>query len=100
MTGVLGALAAFGTEQDLDGLAGSGIASQVNTHVFVEAGGRPLMPGIVWQDTRAAEDAAALGARVTAADRIAWCGAAIQIEASHALSRMAHVRRVHPEVYA
>ena len=97
--GVIGALTAFGAEHDLGGLAGIGICSQVNTHVFVDAGGRQLMPAIVWQDTRAAEDAAALDARVTADEKIAWFGAPIPIDASHALSRMAHVRRVHPEAY-
>jgi xylulokinase len=100
MDGVLGALTAFGAEYDLGGLAGIGICSQVNSHVFVDAGGKPLMPAITWQDTRAAEDAATLDTRVTAEQKIGWFGAPIPIDASHALSRMAHVRRVHPEVYA
>ena len=33
-------------------VAAIGICSQVNTHVFVDAGGRPLRPAILWQDQR------------------------------------------------
>src|SRR5438445_6731743 len=33
-------------------VAAIGICSQVNTHVFVDADGRPLRPAILWQDQR------------------------------------------------
>jgi xylulokinase len=98
--GVLAALAAFGDGHDLGGLRGIGIASQVNTHVFVGDGGRALLPAITWQDTRCALDAAALDAQVATAQKEAWFGAPIPIDASHALSRMAHVARVHPDQWA
>jgi xylulokinase len=98
--GVIAALATFTEGHDLDGLAGIGICSQVNTHVFVDADGNALLPAITWQDTRCAHDAAALEARVSADQKTAWFGSPIPIDASHALSRIAHVRRVHPDIHA
>lgn len=98
--GVLAALASFAAAHDLSGLAGIGICSQVNTHVFVGAGGRALLPAITWQDTRSAPDAAALEAKVSAEQKLAWLGAPIPIDASHALARLAHVGRVDPAAYA
>lgn len=100
MAGVLGALAEFTGTYDLGGLAGIGICSQVNTHVFADADGAPLRPAITWQDSRPGGDAAALDARVTAAQKIAWFGGPLPIDASHALSRMAWVARTAPETYA
>lgn len=100
MDAIDAALAAFAAAHDLSGLQGIGLCSQVNTHVFVDAAGRALLPAIVWQDTRAAADAAALEARIAPADKLAWFGAPIPVDASHALSRMAHVARVRPEVWA
>jgi xylulokinase len=100
MDALFAALAAFSAEHDLSGLAAIGLTSQVNTHVFVDAKGEPLLPAIVWQDTRAAEDAAVLETRVSAEQKIGWFGAPIPIDASHQVSRMAYVRRVHPEIYA
>lgn len=100
MDGVLGALQHFADGHDLGGLAAIGICSQVNTHVFVDAAGAPLLPAIIWQDGRAAPDAAALEAQTNAAQKTAWFGAPMPIDASHALSRMAHVRRSWPEIYA
>lgn len=96
---VIAALASFAAAHDLTGLKGIGLCSQVNTHVFVDATGAPLMPAITWQDTRAAPDAASLDARVTPAQKLAWFGGPMPIDASHALSRMAHVQRVRPETY-
>jgi xylulokinase len=100
MAGVLGALAQFEGKHDLSGLRGIGICSQVNTHVFVGDDAAPLLPAIIWQDSRSAPDAAALDAQVTAGQKLAWFGGPMPIDASHALSRMAHVRRMHPDVYA
>ncbi|MBI4924241.1 MAG: carbohydrate kinase [Devosia nanyangense] len=99
MDGVLDALTSFAPDHDLSGLAGIGICSQVNTHVFVDAAGTPLLPAMVWQDTTAAPDAAALDAQVSADQKLAWFGGPMPIDASHALSRLAYVRRVHPDVY-
>ena len=100
MDGVLAALSQFAAGQDLSGLAGIGICSQVNTHVFVDGAGQPLLPAILWQDGRSARDAGELDAHVTAQQKLDWFGGPVPIDASHALSRMAHVRRTAPDIYA
>lgn len=100
MDGVLAALTEFGSRHDLSALAGIGIGSQVNTHVFVGSNGAPLIPAITWQDTRCAGDAAALTAQFSTAQQTKFFGGALTIDASHALSRMAYVARAHPDVYA
>ena len=100
MDSVLGALQQFADQHDLSGLAAIGICSQVNTHVFVDAAGEPLLPAIIWQDSRASPDAAALEAQTTPQQKTKWFGGPIPIDASHALSRMAHIRRVRPDLYA
>lgn len=98
--GIHAALTEFASRYDLSGLVGIGITSQVNTHVFVGSGGTALIPAITWQDTRCAADAAALAEQVSAAQQTVWFGGPVPIDASHALSRMAYVARVHPEIYA
>ncbi|MEM7488006.1 MAG: FGGY family carbohydrate kinase [Pseudomonadota bacterium] len=80
-------------------IAAVGLCSQVNTHAFLDADGAPLIPAIVWQDGRAHAEAAELDARVDPADKIAWWGAPMPIDASHALSRMEWVSRHRPEVW-
>lgn len=100
MDGVLAALGRFADGHDLSGLAGIGICSQVNTHVFVDGAGEPLLPAILWQDVRSAPDAAVLDAQVSAQQKLDWFGGPVPIDASHALSRMALVRRTQPEIYA
>jgi xylulokinase len=77
-----------------------GLCSQVNTHVFVDAGGRALAPALTWQDTRCAADAAALDARLALEDKIGWWGAPLPVDASHVLARMAHVTRTAPDLWA
>src|ERR1700744_3573568 len=72
--GVLAALTEFASQHDLSGLAGIGITSQVNTHVFVGSDGAPLIPAITWQDTRCAAVAAALTARLRTAQQSAGFG--------------------------
>jgi xylulokinase len=100
MAGVLGALSQFEAMLAPGSLAGIGICSQVNSHVFVDAAGVPVRPALTWQDGRAAPDAAAIDARVTAADKLDWFGGPVPIDASHALSRIAYVARTEPEVFA
>ncbi len=100
MDGVLGALAHFAEVADLSGLMGIGICSQVNTHVFVDVDGKPVRRAIVWQDSRPAPDAAAIDATVTEAEKLAWFGGPVPIDASHALSRIAFVKRTEPDVFA
>lgn len=82
------------------GAAALCLTSQVNTHVFVDAGLEVLHPALVWQDGRAAAAGAALEREVTVADKIAWLGAPIPIDASHALARMAWMRAERPGVWA
>ena len=80
-------------------VASIGICSQVNTHVFVDAQGQPLAPAIVWQDTRAADAAAALDAQVTPAQRETWWKSNMGVGASHTLARMAWMRAHQPDVW-
>ena len=80
-------------------IAAIGLTSQVNTHLFLDVAGRPLMPAMLWQDGRAAVEAAALDAAVPVAQKIAWWGAPMPIDASHALARMVWVARHKPEIW-
>jgi xylulokinase len=100
MAGVRDALETFAGAHDLSGLLGIGLCSQVNTHVFIDANSEPLLPAFVWQDGRCSDDAAALDDRITLAQKLVWFGGPMPIDASHALSRMAHVARLHPDLYA
>lgn len=93
-------LQTFARDHDVSGLRGIGICSQVNTHVFLGEDGVPLLPAITWQDTRSALDAAALEALTNPEEKTRWFGGPMPIDASHALARMAYVRRVHPEIWA
>ncbi len=81
-------------------IAGVGLCSQVNTHVFTDANGEALLPAILWQDGRCAVEAAGLDRQVAPEDRMAWWGAPLPIDASHVLSRMAWVRRYHPGIWS
>src|SRR3569833_1680596 len=74
MGSVLDALQAFATQHDLRGLAGIGICSQVNTHVFVDAAGAPVRAAITWQDGRAAPEGAGINAQVSAQQKIGRVG--------------------------
>lgn len=100
MDSVLAALHHFAGSADLSSLAGIGLCSQVNTHVFVGHTGQVLRPAITWQDSRAASDAAALDRQVSPQQKTEWFGGPIPIDASHALSRMAFVARTEPSIWA
>lgn len=76
------------------------ITSQVNTHVFVDQAGAAVAPAIVWQDGRAATQAAELEAHVSAKQKQAWWGAPMPIDASHACARMAWMVQERPEIWA
>lgn len=76
-----------------------GLCSQVNTHVFLDASGTPLLPAILWQDGRATQQARALDTAVTDAQKCAWWGAPMPIDASNVLSRMAWVAQTHPDIW-
>ena len=92
---VLEALSQFGE----GGVEAIGLCSQVNTHVFVDAQGKALMPAFTWQDGRCAKEAAKLDAEITEAEKLAWWGAPLPIDASHILSRMAYVAKHFPDVW-
>jgi xylulokinase len=92
---VLEALSQFGES----GVEAIGLCSQVNTHVFVDAQGKALMPAFTWQDGRCAEEAAKLDAQIMEAEKLAWWGAPLPIDASHILSRMAYVAKHFPDVW-
>lgn len=77
-----------------------GICSQVNTHVFVDADGSPLAPAIVWQDGRAAGEAALLDAQISPAQRETWWKSNMAVGASHTLAHMAWMRRHQPALWA
>lgn len=70
----------------------SSICSQVQTHVFVDAGGQALAPAITWQDLRATAEAEALAARIDPA--------LMAINASHTLPRIAWMQRHRPDLWA
>ena len=76
-----------------------GLCSQVNTHVFVDGKGAPLAPAILWQDGRAASEAAEIDAGLTEAQKIAWWVAPMPIDASHAIARMAWMARHQPLIW-
>ncbi len=94
------ALAQFAGEGLAGRIAVGCLTSQVNTHVFVDRAGKALMPAILWQDTRAKDEAAELDARLSIEQKIALLGAPIPVDASHPLARMLWVARHAPEVWA
>lgn len=94
------ALAQFAAE-DLGGSVGFGcLCSQVNTHVFVDRKGAALAPAILWQDLRAAAEAAELDARMSVAEKIRYLGSPTPMDASHPLARMLWMARHRPEIWA
>ena len=99
MESVLAALQHFADVADLSSVAGIGLTSQVNTHVFVGADYAPVRPALTWQDTRSAGDAARLDGQVTRVQKTEWFGGPVPIDASHALSRMAFIARTEPETW-
>ncbi|MCR6480874.1 FGGY-family carbohydrate kinase [Variovorax sp. ZS18.2.2] len=80
-------------------VAAVGACSQVNTHAFVDADGRPLAQAIVWQDTRATDAAAALDAQIDPAQRERWWKSNMTVSASHTLARMEWMSKHRPDVW-
>lgn len=76
------------------------LTSQVNTHVFVDPTLNVLHPAIVWQDGRAGIAGAEIEAGISPDDKIAWLGAPIPVDASHALARMGWMAAVRPDLWA
>jgi xylulokinase len=90
---LLHVLAVLARDVDLARVAAIGICSQVNTHVFVDAGGRPLAPAITWQDQRAAEIASELDDGLDDEERARFWGGDFRIDASFLLTRAAWFAR-------
>ena len=80
-------------------VVGIGICSQVNTHVFLGSDDRPLFPAITWQDIRAKNEAQDLNSQVSDEEKIKWWGSPMPIDASHALSRMSWMKKLHSEIW-
>lgn len=93
------ALEDISSRSGADKVRAGALTSQVNTHVFADRDGRPLMPAIMWQDTRAGAEAAELDARLSVEDKIRYLGAPIPVDASHPLARMLWVKRNRPDVW-
>ncbi len=96
---VLAALSELSSAVTEGSIHAIGLCSQVNTHVFVNDNGTPLLPAFTWQDGRCAEEALKLDAQITAQQKFEWWGAPLPIDASHVLSRMAYVQSHHPEIW-
>jgi len=80
-------------------IEGIGICSQVNTHVFVDAGLGPLHPAINWQDQRCAGAAGELQRLVgDNVERI--FGGPFSVDASYSLSRARWFQQTEPEAWA
>jgi xylulokinase len=94
------ALEQFAKHREAVDVQAIGITSQVNTHVFCNAGLTPLHHAITWQDTRPGDNATELDSRIDEAGKIEALGAPIPIDASHALARMAWMARENPQVWA
>ncbi|MFC9995421.1 FGGY-family carbohydrate kinase [Nocardia sp. NPDC127526] len=90
-------------EISADGAVGTvravGVTSQVNTHVFVDARLRPLLPAITWQDQRCAEIARELNREVAAEHRAEIWGRSYDFDASGLIPRVVWVARNAPEVW-
>ncbi|ARO14107.1 glycerol kinase [Ketogulonicigenium robustum] len=97
---VMRALDEFAAHPQAGRVAAVGVTSQVNTHVFVDADLQPLLPAINWADGRAAVAASRLDGALTVDQKIAALGTPMQIDASHALSRMAWLAEAHPDLWA
>ena len=65
----------------------------------MKADGNALCPAILWKDRRASGEATALDAQITVAQKEAWWGAPMPIDASHVISRMAWVAKCRPDIW-
>jgi xylulokinase len=73
-----------------------GVCSQVNTHLLVDDGLRPLRPAITWQDTRAVAEASELDA-LAEGRRLAFWAGPFTIDASFSLARLLWLTRHEPD---
>ena len=80
-------------------LSALSICSQVNTHIFIDQYGEPLLPAIFWQDVRAKNEAKEINDNIKNEQKISWWGTPMPIDASHAIPRMLWVKKNKPEVW-
>lgn len=99
MSAVHAALVQFSGHVDSACVSAIGLTSQVNTHVFTDKYGKAVMPALVWQDGRASGQARRLDAQLSDEQRMAWWGAPLPIDASHALSRMQWLQEDDPTLW-
>jgi xylulokinase len=92
------ALDALSARTNLTNIRAIGLSGMAATHVLLDRDGHVLLPAILWQDTRAGEEAAELRQALKNSDEIALFGAHIGINASAQISRMLWLRRHKPEV--
>ncbi len=74
-------------------IAAVGFSTQTPTLVFCDAAGRPVAPAILWQDTRAGDEAAWLLEHADAAARRAWFGLELPIGAATAPAKLLWMAR-------
>ncbi|MCF7981038.1 MAG: hypothetical protein K9K86_03565 [Pseudomonadales bacterium] len=86
-------------EVDLQSVAGIGICSQVNTHVFVDEKGQALLPAIVWDDQRCAEITQELNHCLQQGDTREQAEGESLLDSSSLICRAEWVKRFHPEVW-
>lgn len=80
-------------------IAAMGLTSQVNTHVFVDADGRVLLPAITWQDQRCTDAAAHLDRAIPAALRAECWGSEFRPDPSFLMSRAQWLVETEPELW-
>ena len=85
---------------DVARLAGLSSCGQAPTMLLLDAGGLPVRPAILWQDTRAVAEAEAL-ARDPGTDTLArWMGVRWPVDASLPLARLLWLKRHEPDTLA
>ncbi len=77
-----------------------GICGQSPTLVLVDGAGTPLRPAIIWQDTRAYQQAERLRVAHTDAEWADIFGMALPVDASYPLARIAWLREHEPDSLA
>ncbi len=76
-----------------------GLTSQVNTHVFVDATGEPLMNAITWQDQRCADSATRLDLAISDELRLECWDEGFKPDSSFLMSRAQWVFDERPELW-
>jgi xylulokinase len=81
-------------------LVGMSACGQAPTMILLDGAGAPVRPAILWQDTRAAAEAAALAEDPGRDVLAAWLGVPWPVDASLPLARLLWLRRHEPESVA